>query len=110
MRPPAPRTAWHATPPFETKSDCPFAGLPKPACAAAGRSAAASAAIARGAAARSGLATGHLHRLGEVALDPLRDLGDRLLAPLADLPDRHDREELREDGVEEDEAGDERRE
>ena len=30
MRPPVPRTAWHSTQPFETKSACPRIGSPRP--------------------------------------------------------------------------------
>src|SRR5512141_2506853 len=108
--PPAPRTAWHWTHPFATKSDWPRVGSPTAAPAPRGRRPRARPArtafpvnprrsATKGP--RRPSAMGNLRRGRQVAFHALGDLANPVLPPFADFPDRDDREKLREDGVEE---------
>src|SRR6266542_5417859 len=118
MRPPAPRTAWHSTQRLETKRSWPRAGSPMVAAEASSamrRNAIWSAAATPPLCPReSGGSAAALHKalfmggLRQIAQHTRRYFPDRVLAALADLPDRDDREELREEGVEEDERAHER--
>src|SRR3990172_292333 len=136
MRPPAPRTAWQRTQPWDWKIAWPRTGSPNPSWGAATPAKPRKRRLARPTAAppardpvridnvslimkfllvrsitasRSRGLHGRRSRV-EVALHSLRYMDDGVLSAFLDLPNRDDGEELREDGIQEDEHGDEPRE